>query len=256
MADGRSFQDLQRAFAAHIRDPDNAPAPSGIEDRRMAIYRDLMFNNLLKLLGGTFPVLRRIHTDEHWRHMVRRFMAAHRAQTPYFLEIPKEFLGFLESEYEVGDKDFPFLLELAHYEWAELALSVSEASNDDLEVDSRGALLDGIPVKSRLAWQLSYRYPVHRINTDFLPAEPGPQATSLVLVRRRDDEVGFMELNAVTARLLDAITANERASGRELLESLASEIDYPDTGAFVRHGASAMQEMHDAEILLGTRRSA
>jgi hypothetical protein len=37
---------LQRQFTAHIRDPQNAPAPEGIEDRRMAIYRDLVYSNM------------------------------------------------------------------------------------------------------------------------------------------------------------------------------------------------------------------
>ncbi len=52
------FQQKQYAFAAHIRDPENNPAPDGVEDRRMAIYRELFFNNLHNLLGSTFPVIK------------------------------------------------------------------------------------------------------------------------------------------------------------------------------------------------------
>ena len=37
---------LQTRFAGHIRDPRQVAAPDGIEDRRMAIYRDLFFNNI------------------------------------------------------------------------------------------------------------------------------------------------------------------------------------------------------------------
>ena len=56
MADPERLRDLQLAFAAHIRDPQNRPAPAGIEDRRMAIYRELFFNNVRDLLGRGFPV--------------------------------------------------------------------------------------------------------------------------------------------------------------------------------------------------------
>jgi hypothetical protein len=63
-----------------------------------------------------------------------------------------------------------------------------------------------------------------------------------------------MELNPVTARLLELIGENESKTGHELLLGLARDIAYPDTDAFVMHGASAMQQMRDAEILLGTRR--
>ncbi|HEX2138849.1 MAG TPA: DNA-binding domain-containing protein, partial [Woeseiaceae bacterium] len=66
MADA-AFQQKQRAFAAHIRDPDHCSPPAGVEDRRMAIYRELFFNNLDNLLGKSFPVLRAILGDEEWR---------------------------------------------------------------------------------------------------------------------------------------------------------------------------------------------
>ena len=224
MSEPADFQRKQLAFAAHIRDPENSPRPEEIEDRHMAIYRELFFNNLLKLLSGTFPVLTRLHTREKWRAMIREFMIRHRASTPYFLRIPKEFLDFLENEYVAGDDDFPFLLELAHYEWAELAVSVSEATNDDLAVDPEGDLLEGIPIRSRLAELFAYHYPVHRISKDFIPESPGAQPTYLVIYRQSDDRLGFMELNPVTARLLELIGENDRQSGRRLPESLAAEI--------------------------------
>ena len=53
------FRQRQAAFAAHLRDPEANPAPPGIEARRMAVYRDLFFNNIAGLLAGNFPVIRR-----------------------------------------------------------------------------------------------------------------------------------------------------------------------------------------------------
>ena len=180
-------------------------------------------------------------------------MVHHQAQTPYFLEIPREFLAFLENEYELQDDDFPFLAELAHYEWAELALSVSEEANDDQSVDPEGDLLEGIPVPSKLAWTFAYQYPVHRISPDFLPTEPGDTPTFLAICRKANDDMDFMELNPVTARLLEMIEGNETDNGRELLLKLAREINYADAGTLVEHGAQAMRQMRDAEILIGTK---
>jgi hypothetical protein len=247
------FQQKQYAFAAHIRDPENNPAPSGVEDRRMAIYRELFFNNLHNLLGSTFPVIKKLHTRDKFRSLIRAFMVRHQAQTPYVLEIPREFLAFLENEYELQDDDFPFLVELAHYEWVELALSVSEESNDSKNVDPDGDLLEGIPLRSALAWTYAYRYPVHRISPDFQPTEPGESPTFLAICRKANDDIDFTELNPVTARLLEMIEENDNYSGRELLLKLSEEINYPDAEALVKHGAEAMQQMHKAEILLGTK---
>ena len=254
MAERPKFQEQQYAFAAHIRDPQNAPAPEGIEDRRMAIYRDLFFNNLASLLSTMFPVLKKLYKDEHWNRLIRQFMQRHQAKTPYFLELPAEFLDFLQNEYEPGDDDFPFLVELAHYEYIELALSISEERDDDEGIDPDGDLLAGVPVKSALAWVYAYQYPVHRISPDFLPDAPAEQPVYLAVYRGADDKVGFMELNAVTAGLLNAIAENETGqTGEALLRKLAADINFPDADAFIGHGLAAMQQMRSLDILTGTR---
>lgn len=256
MVESRDFQDTQYAFAAHIRDPENTVAPPGIEDRRMAIYRSLFFNNLYNLLGTFFPVLRKISSDEQWRHLIREFMKIHRAKTPYFLELPEEFLDFLRNEYQPLDDDYPFLTELAHYEFVELALRVSPNENDLAGVDPNGDLLTGVPVKSVLSWAFAYQFPVHRISKDFLPTDPTEQPTYLTVYRGSDDKVRFLEMNPVTAALLDAVENNQAAlSGDELLRELATKIHYPNVDALISHGVDTLLEMRKLEILTGTQRA-
>lgn len=254
MPDRPDFQQTQFAFAAHIRDPDGAPAPAGIEDRRMAIYRNLFFNNLRSLLGTFFPVLRKIHSKTRWQHLIREFMRQHRATTPYFLRLPEEFVSFLSNEYAALDDDLPYLAELAHYEYVELAVSTAEdvAVGDDVDADAD--LLDDVPVRSPFAEVHAYRWPVHRIGPDFLPTERLPEPLYLAVFRRADDTVGFMELNAVTAALLDAVDANSGGlSGRQLLAAIADAMAYPDVDAFVAHGAAALDDLRRHDILIGGR---
>lgn len=256
MPERPDFQAKQYAFAAHIRDPDNVPAPDGIEDRRMAIYRKLFFNNLVNLLSTMFPVLRKILSKEQWRRTIRQFMQHHKAETPYFLQLPEEFLSFLEKEYQPTASDHPFLLELAHYEYVELALSVSTDENDIDEVDPDGDMLTGVPVKSLLCWAFAYHYPVHRIAPDYLPAEPAPQPVYLAIYRNSSDKVCFLELNAVTAGLLDAVENNTaNSNGETLIRALAKSINFADASAFVQHGKEALDEMRRLQILIGTRRT-
>ena len=254
MAERPEFQEKQFAFAAHIRDPSNVAAPEGIEDRRMSIYRELFFNNLRSLLANMFPVLKKLHTTDKWNGFIRQFMQRHRAETPYFLQLPQEFLAFLQHEYEPAEDDLPFLAELAHYEYIELALSIAEEANDLKGVDPEGDLLAGIPVKSELAWIYAYTYPVHRISSDYLPEAPAEQPVYLSVYRRADDSVGFLELNPITAQLLNAIATNDgELTGEALLRKLAADINYPDVGALVQHGKAALEEMRQLEILVGTR---
>ena len=253
MESSPEFTRRQYEFAAHIRDPDHQPAPAEIEDRRMAIYRELFYNNVEGFLSGTFPVLRTLYDDSDWQLLVRDYFSHHRAQTPLFLEIPREFLNWLENERTAQADDLPFLYELAHYEWVELALSISEESLDQQDINPEGDLLTGIPVLSPLAWHLSYRFPVHKIGPDFLPDEAGDAPTNIVVYRNREDEVGFMEVNPVTKRLLELISENNNQSGEQLLNHIAVEMSHPQPDVVVRGGIEILGGLAQKDIVAGTR---
>lgn len=247
------LQELQTAFAGHIRDPEGQPPPAGIEDRRMNIYRELFFNNIRSLLASNFPVLRTLYDDEPWNRLVRDFYAGHRCRTPLFPEVAKEFLRYLQDTRKDRSGDPGFLHELAHYEWVELALALDERELDEVEADPGGDLKQGCPVVSPLAWPLSYRYPVHRIRPDYQPSEPPESPTHLLVYRNREDEVRFMELNDVSRLLLELMLENRTASGLDLLTQVARTIRHPDPARVVSAGSELMADLRSKDILLGTR---
>jgi hypothetical protein len=247
------FIQQQYAFAAHIRAPDRSAAPAGIEDRRMAIYRELFYNNVEGFLTTSFPVLRRLYSDENWHCMVRDFYSRHACHSPLFLEIPHEFLSYLEQERGQQPADPPFLRELAHYEWVELALSVAESTLPD-GFEQHGDLLEQRPVVSPLAWPLSYRYPVHRIRPDYQPRTPGEQPTYLLVYRDADDEVAFLELNPVSARLFALLQGGDVSSGRRALELIAGELQHANPDAVIQGGHTILEEWRKRDIVLGTYR--
>ena len=252
------FMQRQYEFAAHIRDPEHKPAPDDIEDRRMGIYRELFYNNVEGFLSNSFPVLRKLMDDDSWHAMARDFYASHQCHSPLFLEIPREFLNYLQQERTDRADDLPFLHELAHYEWVELAVSVAEI--DDAENRGRETvftaaeddLLDAVPVVSKLAWPVSYHYPVHKISPEFIPTTPGEQATYLLVYRDPDDEVGFMELNPVSARLLALLQEDTNLSGRQALEQIAAELRHPNPEVVIEGGRQILQEWQQRGIVLGT----
>ncbi len=217
----------------------------------MAVYQELFYNNVEGLLAANFPVCRETLGDEAWHRLIRGFFIHHRAQTPLFPELPREFLAFLEARGEAFGIP-PFLLELAHYEWVELALSIAEAEPDGEGIDPEGDFLSGVPVLSPLAWPLSYRYPVHRIGPHFRPEAPEPAC--LVVYRDHQDEVGFLEVNPPMLRLLALIAENETLPGSALLTRIAREINHPHPLKVIQGGAEIMERMRQRSILLGTRR--
>jgi hypothetical protein len=254
MSNRRNFQATQYAFAAHIRNPELNPTPADIEDRRMGIYRELFFNNVKGFLNSSFPVLRSLYSDEQWGEMARRFYALHRCQTPYFLEISREFVDYLQSEHEMRECDPPFLFELAHYEWSELALSISEQEVDRSEVDVNGDLVNGHPVLSPLAWLLTYHYPVHHISKEFQPKQPPETPSCIVAYRDDDDEVRFTEVNAITAKLLQLIDNNKEITGLSALEQMADELPGVARDSVINGGKKILHDLHQQGILSGTAR--
>lgn len=248
----KAFKKIQYDFTAHLRDPEKNPAPEGIEDRRLNIYRDLLYNNIESFLSNGFPVIRSIYNDNDWHKMVRDFFATHKSQSPYFLEISQEFLAYLENEHEPQPEDPAGLLELAHYEWVELALNVSDESIDMCNIEPNGDLLKNHPVLSPVAWPLAYQYPVHKIGPDNLPEEAPEQITYLVVYRNRNDKVKFMEINPVTARLLNLLQENENISGQQALEQITEEMQHPNPDIVMQGGLEALQELQQHGIILGT----
>jgi len=243
--------ELQRRFAGHLRDPSAVPAPEGLEDRRLAIYRRLFFGNLDNLFSKNFPVLRGILDDARWKALVRHFMIEHRPTTPMFTRIGREFVRFLE---QAQPNDLPpFALELAHWEFLETTVRLAEADPGAVEADEHGDLLAAAPRINPTLQLAEYRWPVHEIGPDRQPRVAPDQPTILAAWRRRNDRTGFMRLNRVTARLLALADERPGHSGRALLEAVAAEMNAPDVEAIVRAGHDALDHLRKREVVLGTR---
>ncbi|TBU79797.1 DUF2063 domain-containing protein [Pseudomonas daroniae] len=239
----------QQALTRYLRDPDNCPPPAGMDAARVQIYRDLIFDNLLSLLSGTFPVLIKVLGVSKWRALVRVFLRDYRASTPKFGEIAQEFVSFLASEHPAlvqGDWP-PFMAELAHYEWVEMALQQSEA--EPLPTGDAKLLLSQPLRVSPLAWPLAYRWPVQRLGPDYQPAE-SPVAPTLLLVRRMPDwRVRFAELSPLAWRLLERIEQFPELEGRSQLQGLAVEAEVADVDDFMANGLTLLQQMHSEGVI-------
>jgi hypothetical protein len=221
--------------------------PADVKEQRMVMYRELFFNNIEGFLSGNFPVLRKILDDRQWFALAQDFFAKHPCQSPHFSHIPEEFLDYLQNERN-SSGDFPFMLELAHYEWVEMALSIAKedvaASNPDPD-----NLLNQPIALSPLAWPLAYQYPVHKIAPAFLPLEAPEQATFLIVYRNREDDVNFIEITPITYRLLEIIQEHEKPVAEECLKQVARESYHIDPELIVAGGLQILKELVEKTII-------
>lgn len=227
-----------------------------MEARRLTVYRELIFNNVASFLAGSFPVLHEIYGEEGWHALMRDFLVRHRAHTPLFPEMPREFLQFVERHRGVQAGDPPFLLELAHYEWLELVLMNHTAEPDfDCPAPTHQQWLAHSPQMSPLAELHGYQFDVHRIRPDYQPTEPPEQPTFLVVYRDPKDKVRFLEANAVTARLLALISEHAEASGAALIDMIAGEMGQA-AEVISEPALQLLDDLYQRRILLGVQRAA
>lgn len=240
----------QQAFAAWLRKPEGPP-PAGIDVRRGALYRQLFFNNVANLLSTFFPLSRSLYTPEAWRALAADFFARHRAGSPYFLDIAREFLDFLAQTRGVHPDDPPCLRDLAHYEWLELVLDVAEEELPVTGIDPQGDLLAGVPVLNPVAVLATYAWPVHRVVAG--EPLPPPQETFLLGWRDPSDRVRFMAVNAATAHLYARLRESPAMTGREAARAVAEASAHPEPAAVLDGAAGMLRQWRERHIVLGTR---
>jgi len=240
----------QRDFAARIRNPSAAPIPDAIPADRVAVYERLFYNSIESFVRGTFPVLHSLLSAERWAQLVSGFIAQHQCRSPYFLEIGQEFIAWLQQSYLSEPDDPPYMLELAHYEWVELALDTATA---ELPVKApEGGVLDlysSTLSASPLAWPLAYQWPVHRIGPDYQPTEAPAQPTCLLVWRDRNDKVRFMQLTSFTFQLLTRL--QERAgTPAALLGYVADQNGLVCDEGFLANGLALLNDWVAQDIVL------
>ncbi|MGK0382659.1 MAG: hypothetical protein ACI8QG_002430 [Flavobacteriales bacterium] len=241
-----SLKATQHAFIQHIKNPQANPFGSGIEDRRLKIYRELFFNNILSFLSSGFPVLESVYCEPQWKELARTFFIEYECRSPYFIDISKEFVEYLSNEYELSESDPVFMRELAHYEWLELDVSVRKSNQivktwDGLSPITKVQMSD-------LASLVSYQYPVHQISADFCPTQAS-EIVYLVVYRDATDEVNFTLVNAVSAHLLNTIMQHGVATVDSLTKTMIDAMPQLNVQQITGSLQQVLQQLLQQEIL-------
>ncbi|NVJ50812.1 MAG: putative DNA-binding domain-containing protein [Gammaproteobacteria bacterium] len=245
------FQQAQIEFARYLRDPDRVQAPAGIEQRRLDVYRELIFNNIKGFIESGFPVLNTIVDETEWHELIYQFVRDHRAKSPYFAEVAQEFLLFLESTDLSLKSRYPFIVELAHYEWVELALLIKPLDWREVRSGDSLDLLATPLCVSPVAWPLAYEYPVHAISDQYQPTEPPDAPTLLVVYRNREEAVKFLEVNPLTFQLLSVLSdAPEPLTGQQAIAQLQSLVPQIAEEVLQTNGLQLLLNLFKRNILL------
>ena len=130
-------------------------------------------------------------------------------------------------------------------------ISTKEADAD--AIDPAGDLCTGRPVLAASHMLLSYPYPVHRIGKSYQPTPAQQEQTYLLVFRDSNDEVRFVVLNPVSARLLSLIEAGS-LTGDEALAQVVEELQHPEPAVAHAGGQAMLEDLRNEGAILGTFR--
>lgn len=206
---------IMQSVADAVRFPEQ-PAPAGMAESRLAVYRELVLNNIRSFIRSAYPVLRSIVGDPLWDAKIGLFVQQSALHSPYFIDIPKAFYDWLQHN---ADDLPPFALELAYYEWLELDLYRREGA--------LSAPVGVSEVSSTQVWQfsptaavLACQFPVHQLSASQQWQEPPAEPTFLALYRDATGQVQFMQLTALSMAVLQLLQAQPQTAA-QLVAQLA-----------------------------------
>lgn len=240
MSDLPSFQQAQLKLANIIRTGEGRI--DGVEQRRLKVYQELFFNNVEGFCSSAFPVFKSLLDEAYWRQLISEFFVQHQCETPHFIEISQEFLGFI-AEHKQEALPYPFMVELAHYEWVELASSVADEESYDGEI--KQDITDTPFTLPESTFALSYQYPVHLISADNKD-QIEPELTNLLVYRDSDFDVQFVLTDQISVVAMQILQQLEVATGKQVIDILVQQNPNLSAEALTPHLAKALA--HFAEL--------
>jgi len=235
-----ALKQLQSAFSKACRGYDGIQV-SEFDEKRLSIYRELLLNNLHEVVSPCFPVLLSILPVDTWWQILRYFLKHQRVLTPIFHELPLYIVEYLKAH---PIPDYPFAAELAHYEWVELEVELSEPQKINQATGSISLL--------EQAWQLSitarlleYNYEVDKIGMDYQPQIP---VKTYLIVYQIEGEVAFLKINELSFQLL-SMMLHESMSAKAIIHLLCEMYPQLNENELVSASIPLITQLYDEQIL-------
>lgn len=203
-------------LADHVRNP-LLPAPEGIAPERLAVYTRLVRNNLKSFLDLCFSDSSTFLPPAQWQEWQNRFLIEARPESPFFNDIPAQFLAWLGSLPE-HDRPSENILAMMDFETALLHAETA------VQPDSDGLWHE----RSTLSWSPAARlkpYPCDFVSSGLAEIENSP--CHVLTWRNRENEVYYRIVDDTDLFLLQHFQSqNDTCAG--LLESLQALLQGQD----------------------------
>lgn len=101
----------------------------------------MVFHVAEEAINAAYPLTKNLLAEREWTVVVKDFYRSGAMESPQLWRMPEALIAFVDKNYAQLQRKYPFLLELMHFEWAEIAVymmpdnKVEMPLNGDVEND-------------------------------------------------------------------------------------------------------------------------
>ncbi|MCH2223157.1 MAG: putative DNA-binding domain-containing protein [Crocinitomicaceae bacterium] len=203
----------QKQFARNIRrkTPDSS-----------AVYQKMVRDNIQDNLINVYPILSHLLGVKNWNNLVDNFIEKHSCQSLVFWQFPGELYDYLVTGELALKKEYPFILDLALYEWSIVDLYFRK---DHPAISSAfDGTLKTTPVFSKEFEIFHFNYPVFDKNWKNITNKGN---YFLMIYRNQTSfEVELQQLSPLLFTILSNLQNPDIQSIEELLDLITSETNF------------------------------
>ena len=128
--------------------------------KRLEVYRDLVKNSLYDVISNIYPLTNQL-LKKDWKKILSKYIETYPPYSPILTKVAEDFPQFLQEQSGIMRK-YPFITELALYEWREVEIYERESNG----VKNKTYILN--PIHELC----NFEYPIPEIIEKIRTAEP------------------------------------------------------------------------------------
>jgi hypothetical protein len=234
---------------------------SEVDPRGVRVYATLLRNSQQSLMDSIYPGCAKL-LGKHWYAMVSDYFETCPPTHFNLNAAASEFSKFLKERTEPCVNRYPFLYELADYEWIELEIlehAGEPIKGEQINLDEPAAFQVFAPIVNPVMIVRHYLYPIAKV-VDWLragvklPRRIGKQATHMIVYRDPDElDARFLELGELAVSIVEK-ASQETVSYADLI-GFAVARSGGDAQATVVEVLSLFERLHELKLFMGSQKA-
>jgi len=243
------------------------------DHKAISLYADLLLTGQINLMESIYPACQRIITDSDFEPLVYKYMEECPPKHFNLNQSAKGFSDYLARKCTGLTKKYPFLPELADYEWVELEVMEADVDwpeHEAIVLNDPALFATCKPVLNPTLRLRNYKYPISNIvdNLIDLDSDSNEEAQKIVMAIKQDPvtlaifrepkthEVKFLELGEISRFAIEQIQGKvlHKPTYQELLALTIPAFAKRKADEVVLELLDILPKLEEHKLILGSAR--